>query len=53
LLFNGHKLQSKLDVSKFKDFDYLVFGDIHKRQLVSNGKPLGCYSGSLLCQDFG
>lgn len=39
------------DVSMFKDFDYVMMGDIHKHQSWRNGRV--CYAGSLIQQNFG
>ena len=56
-LFNGDEM--KLEYNPYplewiQDFDYVLLGDIHKRQIFSYKKKTICgYSGSLIQQNYG
>ena len=56
-LFNGECIRDENNpypLEWVKDFDYVLLGDIHKRQTFSYKKKTYCaYSGSLIQQNFG
>ena len=49
----GKVLDSDIEVTKFRDVDILLLGDIHKYQVMSSNRPISAYPGSLIQQDFG
>ena len=56
-LYNGDEIKEEYKpypLEWVKDFDYVLLGDIHKRQLFNYKKNTICgYSGSLIQQNFG
>jgi len=56
-LFNGECIKDENNpypLEWIKDFDYVLLGDIHKRQVFNYKKKTICgYSGSLIQQNFG
>jgi DNA repair exonuclease SbcCD nuclease subunit len=56
-LFNGECIKDENNpypLEWVKDFDYVILGDIHKRQVFNYKKKTICgYSGSLIQQNFG
>ena len=56
-LYNGDEMKDEYNpypLEWVKDFDYVLLGDIHKRQLFTYKKTTVCgYSGSLIQQNFG
>ena len=51
-----HRIESDVDRSIFRNYDFGMLGDIHGRQpliLDANGKTKVAYSGSLIQQSFG
>ena len=51
-----HRIESEVDKSVFRNYDFGMLGDIHSRQamiLDENGKVKVAYSGSLIQQNFG
>jgi len=56
-LFNGDCIKDENNpypLEWVKDFDYVILGDIHKRQVFNYKKKTICgYSGSLIQQNFG
>ena len=56
-LYNGEEIKSEYNpypLEWIQDFDYVLLGDIHKRQIFSYKKKTICgYSGSLIQQNFG
>ena len=56
-LFNGDCIRDENNpypLEWVKDFDYVILGDIHKRQIFNYKKKTICgYSGSLIQQNFG
>ena len=51
-----HHIESEVDKSVFRNYDFGMLGDIHSRQamiLDENGKVKVAYSGSLIQQNFG
>jgi exonuclease SbcC len=56
-LFNGENIRDENNpypLEWIKDFDYVLLGDIHKRQTFNYKKNTYCgYSGSLIQQNFG
>ena len=56
-LYNGDEMKEEYNpypLEWVKDFDYVLLGDIHKRQLFNYKKNTICgYSGSLIQQNFG
>lgn len=48
-LDNGFELESEIDKSYFDQFDYVLLGDIHKRQKMTDKMY---YAGSLIQQDY-
>ena len=52
----SHRIDSEIDKSIFRNYDFGMLGDIHSRQammLDKNGKVKVAYSGSLIQQNFG
>ena len=52
----SHRIESDVDKSIFRNYDFGMLGDIHSRQamvLDKNGKVKVAYSGSLIQQNFG
>ena len=52
----SHRIESDVDKSVFRNYDFGMLGDIHSRQamiLDENGKVKVAYSGSLIQQNFG
>ena len=52
----SHRIESEVDKSVFRNYDFGMLGDIHSRQammLDKNGKVKVAYSGSLIQQNFG
>lgn len=49
-MFNGTILDNGISIEDFGDYDYLMLGDIHKLQFLSETTA---YSGSLVQQNFG
>jgi len=52
----SHRIESEVDQSVFRNYDFGMLGDIHSRQammLDKNGKVKVAYSGSLIQQNFG
>ena len=52
----SHRIESDVDKSIFRNYDFGMLGDIHSRQsmvLDSNGKVKTAYAGSLIQQNFG
>ncbi len=49
--------EASTTVSTFKNFNYAMLGDIHKRQFINEGKsiknPVVAYCGSLIQQNYG
>ncbi len=41
-----------ISLTDFKNYDYVLLGDIHKHYFVDEDLKRGCYSGSLICQNF-
>jgi DNA repair exonuclease SbcCD ATPase subunit len=56
-LYNGENVKDDTNpypLEWIKDFDYVLLGDIHKRQIFNYKKKTICgYSGSLIQQNFG
>jgi DNA repair exonuclease SbcCD nuclease subunit/DNA repair exonuclease SbcCD ATPase subunit len=56
-LYNGNSIEETFNpypLEWVKDFDYVLLGDIHKRQVFNYKKKTICgYSGSLIQQNFG
>ena len=56
-LYNGEEIKTEYNpypLEWVQDFDYVLLGDIHKRQIFSYKKKTICgYSGSLIQQNFG
>lgn len=52
-LFNGTVSNNGQDASLFKDCDYVLAGDIHKRQTIKKGNCEIVYSGSVIQKDYG
>jgi DNA repair exonuclease SbcCD nuclease subunit len=56
-LYNGDEIKTEYNpypLEWVQDFDYVLLGDIHKRQIFSYKKKTICgYSGSLIQQNFG
>ncbi len=56
-LYNGDEMREEYNpypLEWVKDFDYVLLGDIHKRQVFNYKKNTICgYSGSLIQQNFG
>ena len=50
---SGLVLSHGLDWSTFANFDLVLLGDIHKRQVLSKSDPIMFYVGSLVQQNFG
>ncbi len=48
----GHILEGEIDVTFFKDYDYTLLADIHKKQFLTKDKRVA-YCGSTLQQNFG
>lgn len=48
--YNNHKLTSKINIKDFDGYDYVLLGDIHKKQYL---KTNIAYSGSLIQQNHG
>lgn len=48
-------LESDVDIEFFKGYDFVMLGDIHKKQFLAhrNGKPWIAYPGSCIQQDYG
>jgi DNA repair exonuclease SbcCD ATPase subunit len=46
-----YEIKSEYEISKFKDVDILLLGDIHKYQQIAYN-PIAVYPGSLIQQDF-
>ena len=52
----SHRIESEVDKSIFRNYDFGMLGDIHSRQamiLDESGKVKVAYSGSLIQQNFG
>lgn len=49
---NDWEFTSNVNVSTFSGFDYVLLGDIHKRQILSSDNPKMAYPGSLIQQDY-
>ena len=52
----SHRIESDVDKSIFRNYDFGMLGDVHSRQammLDKNGKVKVAYSGSLIQQNFG
>ena len=52
----SHRIESDVDKSIFRNYDFGMLGDIHSRQPMvvdKNGKVKVAYSGSLIQQNFG
>ncbi len=49
-LYNGNKINEGISMDCFGDYDYLLLGDIHKMQFLSDNVG---YSGSMIQQNFG
>lgn len=51
----GWALDGEIDVTFFKQYDFVFLGDIHKHQALEtrNGKPWIAYPGSTIMQDYG
>lgn len=49
-LFNGNVLNEGISMDSFGNYDYLLLGDIHKMQFLSDNVA---YSGSMIQQNFG
>ena len=52
----SHRIESDVDKSIFRNYDFGMLGDVHSRQpmvLDSNGKVKTAYAGSLIQQNFG
>lgn len=43
--------KTSLSVKDFTNYDYVLLGDIHKRQIINNKKPYIGYPGSLIQQN--
>ena len=57
-LYNGEEIREEtkpypLEWIKDCDFDYLLLGDIHKRQIFNYKKTICGYAGSLIIQNYG
>ena len=56
-LYNGDDIKTEMNpypLEWIKDFDYVLLGDIHKRQVFNYKQKTICgYSGSLIQQNFG
>lgn len=52
-LDNGFTVNNGIDGDIFKDCDYVMAGDIHKRQVLKRGNVEIVYPGSLVQQNFG
>jgi DNA repair exonuclease SbcCD ATPase subunit/DNA repair exonuclease SbcCD nuclease subunit len=55
-LYNGEEIREDTKpypLEWIKNFDYLVLGDIHKKQIFNYKKTICGYSGSLIQQSFG
>jgi DNA repair exonuclease SbcCD ATPase subunit len=57
-LYNGEEIREEtkpypLEWIKDCDFDYLLLGDVHKRQIFNYKKTICGYAGSLIIQNYG
>jgi len=55
-LYNGQEVREEYKpypLEWVKDFDYVLLGDVHKRQIFNYKKTICGYSGSLIQQSFG
>ena len=52
-LQNGQKIENGTDRALFESCDYVMAGDIHKRQMIKIGKCEFVYPGSVIQQTFG
>ena len=52
-LNNGTLIDSGIDKDLFEGCDFVLAGDIHKRQVIRQGETEIVYPGSLIQQDFG
>ena len=55
-LYNGEEIREDTNpypLEWIKDFDFMLLGDIHKRQIFNYKKTICGYSGSLLQQNYG